>query len=121
MHYGASGKIILTAQKLRARQTPEELRLWELLCTFFPKVKFRRQHPIDVYVVDFYCHQAKLVIELDGGYHLKYEVAENDAARAVEIEALGIKILRFKNEDLENDADQVIESIRNILTQSSTL
>ena len=81
MFYGAGNLIFQKAQELRARMTQAETVLWNGLKMACPSVKFRRQHPISIYVVDFYCHSAKLVIEIDGGYHLAIEVKKNDLVR----------------------------------------
>lgn len=74
MFYGAGNLIFEKAQELRARMTPAEKVLWEAIHINEWKLKFRRQHPLSIYVADFYCHAVKLVIELDGGYHLAEEV-----------------------------------------------
>jgi very-short-patch-repair endonuclease len=75
------------------------------------KIRFRRQHPISIFVVDFYCHELKLVIEIDGGIHLNNEVAEYDDGREYDIEKYGIKILRFSNEQIFKNLDFVINEI----------
>jgi very-short-patch-repair endonuclease len=81
--------------------TLAELVLWERLKNrnLF-KVKFRRQHPINRFIVDFYCHECKLVIEIDGDIHLEKDYKENDSYRDQEIERFGIKILRFSNDQV---------------------
>lgn len=69
-------------------------------------VRFRRQHPVSKYIVDFYCHAAKLVIELDGKIHLAKQ--ESDRERTKEIENLGLRIIRFTNEEVQESIDNVI-------------
>lgn len=76
MFYGASRNIFEKASELRNNMTEAENLLWvELKNRKIFKVKFRRQHPIDIFIVDFYCHEFKLVIEIDGEIHLEKEVA----------------------------------------------
>ncbi|MBC7889020.1 MAG: acetylglutamate kinase [Ferruginibacter sp.] len=75
-------------------------------------LNFSRQHPLSIYIADFYCHKIKLVIELDGEYHEKMEVKINDASREKYISEFGIKVLRFKN-------DAVIDTIETVLTKIS--
>lgn len=80
------------------------------------KVRFRRQHPILYFIADFYCHKAKLVIEVDGGYHDIPEQYKYDKAREQEIEELIIKVIRFTNEqvlfDIENTLKKIEEEIK---------
>jgi very-short-patch-repair endonuclease len=73
--------------------------------------RFRRQHPIGIFIVDFYCHEYKLAIEIDGEIHLKNEVIEYDDGRSHDIEKLGIKILRFTNNEVFTDLKKVIDEI----------
>ncbi len=89
-------------------------------------VRFRRQHPLLFYVADFYCHQLKLIIEIDGCIHNKEDVKINDAIRQKEIEALGITIIRFTNSQVKNNPEIILEQInkkieelKNIEDQSS--
>jgi len=72
--------------------------------------KFRRQFPIDCYVVDFYCHAAKLAVELDGCQHEWF--AEYDAGRTEVLERTGVRVIRFANEDVCADLDSVLALIR---------
>jgi very-short-patch-repair endonuclease len=72
-------------------------------------LRFRRQHPIDIFIVDFYCHEARLVVEIDGAIHKNQY--EYDDGRAAEIEKFGIEIIRFTNEEVENNIGHVIKKI----------
>lgn len=73
--------------------TEEEKAIWKVLTSEpFLKYKFRRQHPINTFIADFYSHQLKLVIEIDGGYHLRKEQKEYDAFRDEDMHALGISV-----------------------------
>jgi acetylglutamate kinase len=113
MYYGASHLIFQRAEELRNRMTPAEESLWHHLHINEWKLKFRRQHPISNYVVDFYCHSIKLVIELDGGIHEVEEVKRLDAERQENLKALGLTVIRFKNEVVFNDRKIMLETISN--------
>ena len=109
MHYGSNSFTFQKAEELRKRMTKAELVLWEeLRGKRFMDLKFRRQHPIDRFFVDFYCHKYKLIIELDGSIHNLPEVAENDKNREEELRDLGLYILRFTN-------DEVLVNVRDVL------
>jgi very-short-patch-repair endonuclease len=73
--------------------------------------KFRRQHPIGRYIADFYCQEARLVVELDGGVHSTECQQEYDDARQSAIEATGITVLRINNQEVEDDLEKVLEKI----------
>ncbi len=103
------------ARILRSSQTTDELFLWRALRNRNLKYKFRRQHPIDRFVVDFYCPQSKLCIEVDGGTHYEEGHGDYDSARSEILESLGYKVIRFTNNDVKNNLNAVIdEIIRNI-------
>ncbi len=112
MFYGSQPIIFEYAKKLRSCPTKAESVLWERLKCNSLGVKFRRQHPIASYIADFYCHKFKLVIELDGGYHHNPEQKEYDINRTIDLNYLGIKVLRFKNEEVLTNIDQVINRIK---------
>ncbi len=115
MHYGASPKLFDLAEELRARMTLAEKILWNVIKINDWHLKFRRQHPISNYIADFYCHHVKLVIELDGGYHENMEVKIYDTARENDIKEFGIKVLRFRNEEVINTIESVIEKIGSVI------
>jgi cyclase len=106
MFYGASNLIFQRAEELRNTMTPAEEILWKEIHINEWKLKFRRQHPIALYVVDFYCHALKLVIELDGSVHDDGEVKRNDTKREQHLKELGLTVLRFKNEDVFKNKSQ---------------
>ena len=112
MFLGAGDMIFKNAAALRNTMTPAEALLWGYLKGNQLGAKFRRQHPLGIYIADFYCHQYKLVIELDGSVHHKAEVATNDPERQVSLEADGIKVIRFKNEDVFNKLKDVLNIIK---------
>jgi len=112
MFYGASPVIFEFAKKLRNNLTPTEMILWGRLKEYFPEIKFRRQHPISVYIADFYCHKEKLIIEIDGSIHNLDEVKHNDAIRQKDLEDLGLKVIRFTNKEITNELDLVLKKIK---------
>lgn len=100
-------------RRLRRKETPAEKVLWEALRNRkLDGQKFTRQHGIGAYVADFHCSKHKLVIEVDGGIHLRPDVAERDKIRSEFIEAWDITIVRFTNEEVLKDLDAVLEEIR---------
>ena len=121
MHFGATPDIFQTAAVLRKNMTPAEAILWkELKENQVEGLKFRRQHPISRYIVDFYCHKQKLVIELDGKIHLNKEVAKHDQERENNLKELGLTVVRFKNDEVLNHLDKVIDEIRTIVRDMKT-
>ncbi len=115
MFYGATPEIFENAKILRNNQTSAEKKLWEYLKNNQLGNRFRRQHPISSYIVDFYCHEVKLVIEVDGEYHNETDQTEQDKFRTEEIECFGIKVIRFTNYQVFNDIGFVICEIRKLL------
>ncbi len=102
--------MIRRARDLRRASTPPEQLLWLALRNGqIGGLKFRRQHPIGPYVVDFYCHNAELVVEVDGMSH--DDKAAQDAAKTKHIESQGLRILRVTNEDVMHDLDAVTREI----------
>ena len=111
MFYGASPIIFELAKKLRNNVTPTEMILWGRLKEYFPKLKFRRQHPVSLYIADFYCHTERLIIEIDGSIHELEEIKSNDAIRQKDLEDLGIKVLRFTTKEITHRLDSVLQKI----------
>ena len=112
MFYGASPNTFDKARLLRNNMTEAEKIVWDKLKNrkVF-RARFRRQHPIGSFIVDFYCHEYKLAIEIDGEIHLKTEVNEYDDGRSHDIEKFGIKILRFTNNEVFTNLNKIIEEI----------
>lgn len=98
MFYGAPPITFGRAKKLRQNLTIEERVIWDFLKSRPFSLKFRRQHPIGFYIADFYCHSIKLVIEIDGGYHLSKQQRIKDQERERQMAEWGIRILRFSND-----------------------
>jgi very-short-patch-repair endonuclease len=114
--WAAKPEIFSNAKELRKAMTPAEEALWEQLRN--SKVigaKFRRQHPLDIFIADFYCHNKKLIIEIDGGYHDIPEQKEYDEGRTFLLEERGFRIIRFKNEEILNDIETVVLEIKRVL------
>jgi very-short-patch-repair endonuclease len=104
--------IPLRARQLRKNETSAEWLFWQMIRNRKVKgFKFRRQHPLNKYITDFYCHEAKLVIELDGDIHLLEEIKAYDEVRENEIKELGLTVMRFNNEEIFAEAHKVIEKI----------
>jgi very-short-patch-repair endonuclease len=121
MHDGAKPIIFKNAAKLRKNMTEPEIILWNYLRKKPFGFKFRRQHPIQVYVLDFYCHKLKLSIEIDGAYHTSIEQKEKDFARTIDLNEVGIKEIRFTNDDVLNHFELVIEKIECELERGHSL
>ena len=115
MFFGASPMIFALAKKLRNNVTPTEMILWGRLKEYFPELKFRRQHPISLYIADFYCHTKKVIIEIDGSIHDLEEVKSNDAIRQKHLEDLGIKVLRFTTNEITHSLYSVLQKIEKSL------
>ncbi|HEX2967641.1 MAG TPA: endonuclease domain-containing protein [Bacteroidales bacterium] len=114
MYFGAKPQIIETARILRKNMTLHEGLLWEKLkMKKICGVRFRRQHPIDIFIADFYCHSAKLVIEIDGKIHLSRK--DYDIGRTAEMEKYGIEVIRFNNSEVENSIEDVLKKIEDVV------
>jgi very-short-patch-repair endonuclease len=98
------------SKDLRREMTPTEARLWQRLrANRLEGFHFRRQQVIDRFIVDFYCHQADLVVEVDGGVHLDQE--EYDRERDLCLQERGLKVLRFTNTQVNNNLEDVLSLI----------
>jgi very-short-patch-repair endonuclease len=112
----AAPEIFSNAKKLRENATTAEEMMWlELRNNQLEGYKFRRQHPLLNYIADFYCHQLKLVIEIDGGYHQTAEQKKLDAERTSAIEFQGLKVIRFTNEEVISNITAVVNRIKEII------
>jgi very-short-patch-repair endonuclease len=104
------------AAELRNSATTAESRLWAYLrLKRIRGARFRRQHPIGRYIVDFCAPEANLIIELDGSQHLRQ--VNEDSQRTQFLESRGYRVLRFWNSDVQNDLDGVVKSIQDALTK----
>jgi very-short-patch-repair endonuclease len=113
-------KLLAFARAMRHEPTDAEAKLWQLLRNRrLAGFKFRRQIPIGGYVVDFYCHEANLGVELDGGQHNDDEGLKYDRGRTKALERSGVRIVRFWNPDVFRYTDVVLEHIYEMLTDST--
>ena len=100
------------AKIMRQNATDAEHLMWQLLrAKRFMNLKFRRQHVIAPYIVDFYCHELGLVIELDGSQHGTGDAIEYDTERTKFLEVLGLKVVRYWNHDVLGRTDVVLEDL----------
>ncbi|MFO7658769.1 MAG: endonuclease domain-containing protein [Bacteroidales bacterium] len=112
MYLRANKNIQLRAKALRKKETEAEKLLWSRFNNRqFKGLKFRRQHPLDIFIADFYCHEKRLVIEVDGKNHDSDNIREYDQSRTSELENSGIKVIRFLNEEIIEDLNMVMEKI----------
>ena len=112
MFYGASPILFEFAKQLRKEQTEAEGFLWNFLSNNKLGYRFKRQHPIMYFIADFYCHKLKLIIEVDGGYHNIPKQFEYDKNRDLELTDLGLKVIRFTNEQVIYDTENTITKIK---------
>jgi very-short-patch-repair endonuclease len=109
---GASAKIFRNANELRRSSTKAEDLLWQQLRNRkLGGFKFRRQHPINNYIADFYCSEKQVVVEVDGGIHNEKGQKEYDEGRTVDLKSMGIKLIRFTNDEVENEMNIVLKKI----------
>lgn len=101
------------AKELRRDMTPAEKMLWEELRANKLGVHFRRQQIVEGFIVDFYCHKASLVIEVDGDIHDLQR--EEDARREKALSALGLRVIRFRNDEVARDLSGVVETIKQFI------
>ena len=97
---------------LRKVQTPAEQILWkQLRGRRLNRFKFRRQHPIQNYILDFYCHERKLAIEVDGDYHTDPDQKAYDEQRTRELSLYNIRVIRFSNREVTENLDSTLKRI----------
>ena len=105
-------QLLIFAKSMRHTATDAESLMWQVLrAKLFMNLKFRRQHVLKPYIVDFYCHELSLVIELDGIQHGTDDAIEYDAERTKFIEALGLTVVRYWNHDVLSRMDVVLEDL----------
>ena len=101
------------AKQLRRKATKAEVVLWkEIRNGKLGGLKFRRQHPINNFIADFYCHEKKLIVELDGSIHDIDSAIDRDVERTRQLGELGIVVIRFKNVEVTEDVKSVLERIK---------
>ena len=102
------------AKELRREMTPAEKMLWKEVRANKLGVHFRRQQVIAGFIVDFYCHKAALVVEVDGDIHDLQQ--EEDARRQKVLSEMGLRIVRFKNDEVVKDLSMVVGKIRELVS-----
>lgn len=118
MFEGAFHSVFENAKKNRNNPTAAETVLWMHLRAGINGCRFRRQHPIGMYIADFYCHKAKLIVEVDGGIHLQPEVIKTDKEKENFLVRNGYRVAHFTNNEILNNIEVVIEQIT-ILTDNN--
>ena len=117
MQYKHNKQLVPFAKKLRREMTKEEKHLWYDFLRHYP-VRFLRQKVLGKYIADFYCAQAKLVVELDGSQHYTDENMKKDENRTADLEVLGLKVLRILNRDVNKNFEGVCQYIDEAVKQS---
>jgi very-short-patch-repair endonuclease len=110
-------KLVDVAKKLRKNMTLGEIALWREIKNKKLGVRFSRQIPIDQFIVDFYCKELQLAIEVDGAIHFKEGHQEKDAKRQLRLESIGVSVIRFSDLDVKNNLGWVLTEIRNVIGQ----
>src|SRR5262249_48816638 len=110
-----SRKQRVRARSLRANSTDAEQIIWSLRAHRMNGASFRRQAPIGPYVVDFVCHAARRVIELDGGQHFESKQEQREARRDAYLAGKGFRVLRFNNHDVMTNRRGVLETIAAVI------
>ena len=100
------------ARKLRKESTLSEILLWQKIKNKSLSVEFHRQVPIDNYIVDFYCHEIMLAIEIDGNSHDNDDVRKNDIYRQDKLEGLGVHFIRFHHHDVKRKISDVLAGLQ---------
>jgi imidazole glycerol-phosphate synthase subunit HisF len=113
MYFGATSKIFKMAKELRKTETKAEKLLWSRLRkNQILGLQFRRQHPINLFVADFYCPKIKLIVEVDGNIHEIPEYQAHDIGRSDILNDFGITVIRFTNEQITDEIDSIVDKIK---------
>lgn len=113
-------KLVPLARKLRNNMTLGEILLWQEIKNKQLGVRFSRQIPIDQYIVDFYCKDLMLAIEVDGSTHYHDDQPERDAKRQERLESLGVRFLRFDDSDIKSNINWVVNEIQHWIDNPPT-
>lgn len=108
-------------KNLRNNSTSAEATLWKFLKSSQLGKKFRRQHSVGPFIIDFYCAVEKLAVELDGQHHFTPEGHERDEKRTAYLKTFGIRVIRFENREVLEATDAVLEKIKHELHSQSPL
>jgi len=115
MHQNARSQLFKNARRLRENPTKPECILWERLKNKQLGYKIRRQHPLGSFILDFYCHQLKLCIEVDGEYHNQDLQILRDEERTNQIIYSGLWLIRFSNYRVVNNVEEVVSEIKHLI------
>ena len=118
-HIAYNKSLVPKAKELRNQLTPPERQFWNALRSM-PSYKnhpFNRQKPLGEYIVDFYCHEYRLVVEIDGDTHCTKEGQLKDQKRTAFLESKGLRVARFTNPEVLNNIDGVMESLEILLNE----
>jgi very-short-patch-repair endonuclease len=119
LHLGSKDKNFINAKELRSNTTEAEDYLWKFLANRrLNGYKFRRQHPILKYIADFYCHEARLIVEVDGDVHNNEDCRMHDEGRSDELKEYGVRVIRFTNHEILNSIEKVLQQINITIEQS---
>jgi very-short-patch-repair endonuclease len=116
-----TSRILQAARELRQNATKAEALLWDALRSHrLEGYKFRRQHPIGRFVLDFYCAKCHLAVEVDGTTHQEAEQRQNDVLRSQELKECGIRVLRVTNREVEEDMEGVLRRILEVMAEGTS-
>jgi imidazole glycerol-phosphate synthase subunit HisF len=115
MFEGASFLLFEKAKQLRNKMTGAEEALWIHLKKGISGHRFRRQHPIGNYIVDFFCYKVKLIIEIDGSVHTNDDIKKNDINKQKDLEKLGYTVIRFTNIEIDKRVEKALDKISEIV------
>ena len=115
MFNDANSLVFELAKELRRNMTDAEMVLWGYLKAGINGLKFRRQHPIGIYIADFYCHKLRLIIEVDGNIHDKKEIKEYDLNRENDLKSWDYIIIRFSNQKVLKETQAVLVEINSLV------
>ena len=108
--------LLARRKELRNNSTPQEIILWQQLKRSGLGYKFRRQHSIGSYIVDFYCPSKKIVVEVDGSQHGEADTKDYDQTRKEYLNNLGYTVIRFWNNEINTNLPGVLDKIKEMLT-----
>jgi very-short-patch-repair endonuclease len=112
MFYNAKPDIFQKTKTLRLNMTASEKIIWNRINKGkIMGLRFKARHPIDIFIFDFYCHELKLVVEIDGDIHNNHDQRSYDEGRTAELEHFDIKVVRFKNDEVSTDIEKVINEL----------
>lgn len=111
-HRGSKNELFGFAKKMRKEPTPAEAYLWQALKNRqLGGYKFRFQHPLGISILDFYCHEKKLCVELDGGYHFDKKQKNLDDERTEILNEYNVTVIRFENFEVLENREEVLKRI----------